>query len=72
MLSPETWAFDYRKSRFTWSELYVDTDVPYRNPGTVAAELVNGTGGEIDFIITEKPSWILSAIDSAGDVAAER
>jgi hypothetical protein len=63
-----TWAFDYRKSRFAWTELYVARDVPYRNPGVITAELANGTGEPVDFTITELPAWITAATPSAGTI----
>jgi hypothetical protein len=63
-----TWEFDYRKSRFAWSELYLASDVPYRNPGIVTAELVNGTGEPIDFTVTEFPSWITDVTPAAGTI----
>jgi len=52
------WDFDYRKSRFTWSQLYLTSDVAFRNPGVLQAELVNGTGETVDFTITERPDTI--------------
>jgi hypothetical protein len=66
-----TWAFDYRKSRFAWTELYLVDDVPLQNPGTIAAELANGTGDPIDYTITAlptSPAWITGATPSAGTI----
>jgi len=68
MASPKEWTFDYRKSRFTWSELYLADDVAYRNPSVITAELVNGTEKAVDFTITDWPAWITSATPSTGSI----
>jgi hypothetical protein len=63
-----SWVFEYRKSRFAWSDGDPELEVPYRSPGTVTAELVNGTGLPIDFSIVETPAWIESAMPAAGTI----
>jgi hypothetical protein len=63
-----TWVFNYRKSRFAWSELYLVRDVPYRNPGVITAELANGTGESVEFNITELPTWITGATPASGAI----
>jgi fibronectin type 3 domain-containing protein len=70
MVKPVTWAFDYRTSRFTWSRLHVTADVPYRDPGGIAAELVNGTGEPVDFTVTDVPVWIDSVSAWNGTIPA--
>jgi hypothetical protein len=68
MGSPVEWTFDYRKSRFAWSELHLVADVPYRNPGVITAELVNGASQPVTFTITGMPSWIESATPSGATI----
>lgn len=65
-----TWAFNYRKSRFAWSNSNPSEEVAFRSPGTVTAELVNGTGTQIDFHVTQMPSWIISAAPEMGTIAS--
>ncbi len=64
-----TWSFCFRKSRFTWSDLHLQAEVPYRHPGEVVAELVNGTGESVDFAIGELPGWIEYAKPPTGTIA---
>jgi hypothetical protein len=68
MEGARTWSFDYRKSRFTWSELHLTADLPYRAPGSVSADLVNGTGQPVEFTITTMPSWVTSATPATGTI----
>lgn len=65
-----SWVFDYRKSRFAWSDGDPSEEVPFRNPGAVTAELVNGSGVDIDFSITQTPAWIGSATPGTGTIGS--
>jgi hypothetical protein len=67
-----TWSFDYRKSRFAWSELHLAADIPYRTPGAVTAKLVNGTGQPVAFTIEpgSLPPWIDSASPTGAAIPA--
>jgi hypothetical protein len=53
MTAPVTWQFEYRQSQFNWSQTRINRAVPLVTPGTVAAELVNGTGQALDYTITD-------------------
>ncbi|MCX5752827.1 MAG: T9SS type A sorting domain-containing protein [Candidatus Krumholzibacteria bacterium] len=72
MVRAATWSFEYRKSRFAWSELHLAVDVSYRNPGAITAELVNGTGRPVAFAIEpgSLPQWIESASPTGATIPA--
>jgi hypothetical protein len=60
MEGEKTWAFSVRRSAFTWSKMSLTEDVAFRNPGSISAELVNGSDSTADFTITSVPGWISS------------
>jgi hypothetical protein len=69
LVSAMSWQFDYRKSQFAWSPLHLAAEVPYRNPGAVVAELVNGTEQPVEFnIVGTDPALIISATPSFGTI----
>jgi hypothetical protein len=68
MPGPVTWEFVYRQSQFTWSQLVIASDVPYRDPGVVTGELVNGTGEPVEFTMSSPPWWITSVTPSSGTI----
>ncbi len=68
MQGAAVWTFEYRKSRFAWSDGDPEVEVPYRDPGSVTAELVNGTELSIDFTVIQTPAWIEYSIPSAGTI----
>jgi hypothetical protein len=70
MVGEAVWAFDYRKSQFTWSRLHLNAEVPFGTSGPVAADLVNGTGAPVEFAFTELPDWVDSAVPETGTIPA--
>ena len=68
MVDTLRWEFEFRKSRFTWSRLYVAADISYRNPGSVTADLVNGTGEPVEYSIEDWPEWIVSVTPADGTI----
>lgn len=70
MESAVTWQFDYRRSLFTWSQMRVTQSVALGDPGSVEAELVNGTDVPVDYEITATPSFLgVSFGQAAGRLA---
>lgn len=70
MVQAVTWEFEVRRSRFTWNRLHLNADVPYRDPGSITADLVNGTGRPVTFSITDVPAWVTMANPGAGTIPA--
>jgi len=58
MTSSTSWQFDYRQSLLTWTETRLTRDVPLVTPGSVTAEVVNGTSETIDYEVTGTPSFL--------------
>ncbi len=58
MEGERTWSFSVRRSAFTWSKMSVTADVAFRNPGSLSAELVNGSDSTASFTITGIPGWV--------------
>jgi fibronectin type 3 domain-containing protein len=67
--STEEWRFLVRRSAFTWSQIRVNHEAPYRSPGSLFAELVNGRGDDVDFELRDVPAW-LTAIPGDGFLPA--
>ncbi len=63
-----TWEFTYRKSRFAWSNTGVTSEVVFNSPGTIEAELVNGSVQSVDFTIGPLPTWMTVATPDAGTI----
>ena len=63
------WRTSVRRNVFTWMELSVAKQAPYRNPGSLTARLVNGTSAAVNFNLTGLPVW-LSAVPSSGTIAS--
>jgi hypothetical protein len=67
-----TWTFTVRQSAFTWSQGSIIRDVPFRTPGSITAELVNGCDSIVDFNIPppDPESWITAVSPSTGSLEA--
>jgi hypothetical protein len=61
------WGFDIRQQVFTWSQFSVSKTVPYLSPGSVVAELVNGSGQALTFDLVDVPAY-LSASPANGTI----
>lgn len=69
--SEATWEFEYRQSSFTWAQTSIVSDVSFRFPGEARAELVNGGAEDVNFTLTDLPTWLdptpLSGLLRAGE-----
>jgi hypothetical protein len=55
-----TWQFHVKRSDFTWTEGDLVREVPFRNPGTITAYIVNGTDNDVtDVGFDLLPPWIV-------------
>jgi hypothetical protein len=69
MVTVETWEFRVRQSIFTWNPLSITRDVAFRAPGSITADLVNGSDSTVGFTIISKPWWITDYSDTTGSIA---
>ncbi|MFQ6092897.1 MAG: LamG-like jellyroll fold domain-containing protein, partial [bacterium] len=70
MAAPEEWTFTVKRTQFAWSQDSISIIVPYGNPGSFTATLVNGKPGYIHFYITDWPNWFTPDI-TEGDFFGE-
>ncbi len=64
-----TWRFDYSQTLFTWSQTEITREVALGTPGSVPAELVNGTAVPVDYEVTAWPAFILAPAETIGRLA---
>ncbi len=69
---PVEWSFEIRRGAFTWTEETLFKEAPFRNPGTLAAELVNGTATDVSFELSDLPDWLTPNVGSGSIVSGER
>ena len=64
-----TWTFTVRQRVFTWRDTSITQEVAWGAPGTITAELVNGSDGTANFVITTDAQWITDISPDTGNLA---
>ena len=63
MVGSAIWEFQYLNSLFAWSQTVLSQSVSLGAPGTMSAELVNGTDQTVTYTVTSVPAFLTVAPD---------
>ncbi|MCP4996450.1 MAG: T9SS type A sorting domain-containing protein [Gammaproteobacteria bacterium] len=69
LVGTTTWQFTVTRNGFAWVEADIYKSAAFQSPGIISGALVNGSGADINFNLTNVPAW-LTPVAASGTVIA--